>query len=250
MRAPRVVAGVLMAVGLASCFTPRVPRERVGDLAVASLDGQRGIGTAHEGDEERQPNDVVLTAGGSKPPPRAPPAPSRAPVRINLRDKENESPRPGRVPGRRLTGPPDAPCWETVFEIPWRGGRLQGPKQTPPQPGQSPASSPTQKLQRSPPALNGASTVTNLLRPGGQLIGQPGTSSRIRLLQGGQAEAEYLFSQLSRGGQRVEGTSYPGTLVSLPGGGQVGYRSTSRSGPPTIDVVIEGLGIREIKFLP
>jgi hypothetical protein len=100
------------------------------------------------------------------------------------------------------------------------------------------------------PAVGGGGRATELLRPGGRLIGLAGTSSRIRILQGGQAEAEALFGQLSKGGQIIEGTSYPGTLVRLPGGGQVGFRPSSASGPPTIDVTIEGLGIREIKFLP
>jgi hypothetical protein len=99
-------------------------------------------------------------------------------------------------------------------------------------------------------AARGAARVTELLRPGGRLIGQAGTSSGIRILQGGQTAAEALFGQLSKGGEIVKGTSYPGTLVRLPGGGQVGFRPTSTSGPPTIDVNIEGLGIREIKFLP
>ena len=39
-------------------------------------------------------------------------------------------------------------------------------------------------------------------------------------------------------------------VVELPnGGGIVKYRPTSTSGPPTIDVDIRGIGIREIKFL-
>lgn len=96
----------------------------------------------------------------------------------------------------------------------------------------------------------GGATVTDLLRPDGRLIGQAGTSSRIRILQGGQTEAEALFGQLSKDGQLVEGTSFPGTLIRLPGGGQVGFRLRSTSGPPTINVSVDGLGIREIKFLP
>ena len=76
-----------------------------------------------------------------------------------------------------------------------------------------------------------------------------GSSSRIRHLAGGQEEAEALFGQLRQSGTVVEGTKYPGTLIRLPGGGQVGFRPVSTSGPPTIDVRIKGLGIREIKFL-
>ena len=82
------------------------------------------------------------------------------------------------------------------------------------------------------------------------MIGEAGTSAQIRILRGGSSEANALFGQLSHGGSVLEGTTYPGTLVELPGGGKVGYRPTSASGPPTIDVIVEGLGIREIKFLP
>jgi len=44
--------------------------------------------------------------------------------------------------------------------------------------------------------------------------------------------------------------AYPGPLVRLPNGGTVGLRPSSTSGPPTIDVTVQGIGIREIKFLP
>jgi hypothetical protein len=99
-------------------------------------------------------------------------------------------------------------------------------------------------------AARGASGIIDVLRPAGRLIGEAGTSSRIRLLRGGQAAAEALFRQLSKGGEIVQSTTYPGTLVRLPGGGQIGLRPVSTSGPSTIDVVLDGLGIREIKFLP
>jgi hypothetical protein len=83
------------------------------------------------------------------------------------------------------------------------------------------------------------------------LIGTEGSSPKIRLLPGGQTEAQKLFGEISAGGTPVKGTTYPGTLVDLPnGGGQVGFRLTSTSGPPTIDVRVPGLRIREIKFLP
>jgi hypothetical protein len=95
--------------------------------------------------------------------------------------------------------------------------------------------------------------VTNpvdLLKPSGRLVGEAGTSSRIRILQGGEAEARAFFEQLSRGGRVVEHPTFPGTMVELPGGGLIRYRPVSTSGPPTIDVSIEGVGIREIKFKP
>jgi len=100
------------------------------------------------------------------------------------------------------------------------------------------------------PAPGGKQHVTDILRPGGKLIGDPGTSSKIRILHGGKAEAEALFGRLTQGGEAITGTTYPGKLVRLTDGGKIGFRPTSTSGPPTIDVFIEGLGIREIKFIP
>lgn len=92
--------------------------------------------------------------------------------------------------------------------------------------------------------------LEDLLRPGGRLIGAEGSSPKIRIIKGGLRDAEKLFEQLSGSGTRVTGTSYPGSLVRLPNGGTVGLRPSSTSGPPTIDVTVPGIGIREIKFLP
>jgi len=61
-------------------------------------------------------------------------------------------------------------------------------------------------------------------------------------------DAQGLFGRLSQGGKVVDNPSYPGTLVQLPRG-TVGIRPISGSGPPTIDVNIPGIGIKEIKFL-
>jgi hypothetical protein len=99
-------------------------------------------------------------------------------------------------------------------------------------------------------AARAGTGIVDVLRPGGKLIGEAGSSSQIRILQGGHSEAEALFGQLSHGGQVVEGTSYPGTLVRLSEGGQVRFWPVSTSGPPTIDVTVKGLGVREIKLVP
>lgn len=122
-----MVMAVLPAVTLLACSMPRVSRDLVGDL-----------GPACEEEEEEQPsNDFILTAGSSRPPP----VPPRPPGHRNLRDREQQSMQPGCIPGRRLAGPPDAPTWQQVFEIPWRGGRPQGPMTRAP-----PASRPTPQL--------------------------------------------------------------------------------------------------------
>jgi hypothetical protein len=88
------------------------------------------------------------------------------------------------------------------------------------------------------------------LKPGGRLIGEEGSSPQIRIVKGSLREARQLFEQLSAGATLLPGTTYPGTLVRLPTGGTVGLRPVSTSGPPTIDVRIPGIGIREIKFIP
>lgn len=98
----------------------------------------------------------------------------------------------------------------------------------------------------------GAARATELLRPGGRLIGEAGSSSRIRILQGNPRQAEAFFNQLVRetGATRLSKEGLAG-FAKLPGeGGTIGLRSVSTSGPPTIDVRIPGLGIREIKFIP
>ncbi|ATB32459.1 hypothetical protein MEBOL_005939 [Melittangium boletus DSM 14713] len=115
--------------------------------------------------------------------------------------------------------------------------------------------SPTQPQARQgqaaqPGAPSPPQVIEDLLRPGGRLIGSEGSSPKIRVIKGGLRDAEKLFAQLSGSGTRVTGTSYPGQLVRLPNGGTVGLRPSSTSGPPTIDVTVQGLGIREIKFLP
>jgi hypothetical protein len=99
---------------------------------------------------------------------------------------------------------------------------------------------------------NSVGKAINILRPGGRLIGRAGTSSRIRILQGGQAEARALFRHLVQetGATSFTKVGFPGNAASLPGGGgTIGFRAISSSGLPTIDVNIPGLAIREIKFL-
>jgi hypothetical protein len=42
--------------------------------------------------------------------------------------------------------------------------------------------------------------------------------------------------------------NYPGQRVKLPNGDEIGYRPKSTSGPPTIDVEVDGVGIKKVKF--
>src|SRR5262245_21308539 len=95
--------------------------------------------------------------------------------------------------------------------------------------------------------------------PGGNPIGVKGTgpraSARLREIQGTRAEAEAIFKELTQGGRDVTPANYPGTLIELPNGkGTIGYRPTSKSGFPTIDVnAVNAAGqpipIEKIKFV-
>lgn len=88
-----------------------------------------------------------------------------------------------------------------------------------------------------------------LLMPGGTPIGTAGSRPEIRELPGGISEAQELFDELTDGGTDATPRGYPGKLRSLPGGGSVGLRPASKSGPPTIDVNIQGINIDKIKFV-
>lgn len=91
--------------------------------------------------------------------------------------------------------------------------------------------------------------IEALLKPEGKLLGQPGSSRRIRVLPGGIEAATELFEKLAEFGEEARAANYPGTLVEVPKVGRVGLRPVSVSGPPTIDVRVTGIGIDEIKFL-
>jgi len=88
----------------------------------------------------------------------------------------------------------------------------------------------------------------NILMPGGLPLGQPGSSPDIREVSGGLKEAQDMFDDLTKGATPVIGSTHP-NLVRLPGGGTVGLRVFSKAGPPTVDVNIPGIPIREIKFI-
>lgn len=164
-----MVMATFTAVALMACCTPHVATGRASDLGAPSLTRHPGPSAASYEDEgeEQRPTDIILTAGGTRPPPKPPPLPPRPPGRINPRDKENPPVQPGRVPGRRLAGPPDAPYWEQVFEIQWRGTPLQGPQALPPatqQPGQ-PTSRPAQTSRPGPNATSSAERLTARFDP-------------------------------------------------------------------------------------
>ncbi len=81
--------------------------------------------------------------------------------------------------------------------------------------------------------------ITNFVMPGGNPIGRQGGNVDVRMLSGGMQAARHAFDYLSVGGAPYSG-SYPGTMVTLPGGaGSVGLR-TSSQGLPTVDINVPG----------
>ena len=96
------------------------------------------------------------------------------------------------------------------------------------------------------------STIDDLLRPGGSLIGKAGTDETIRELTGGLTDARAMFQQLSRGATVVEQTATI-TRVQLADGGIVQLRTVMSRSPrtvATIDANIPGLDITKVKFNP
>jgi hypothetical protein len=163
------------ALALVACGTPHASGARASDVGTESAD-RFGEFSSSDSDDERDDNgdgrsyEVVLTAGG-RPPPRPPPPPPRPTGRPNPRDREREPARPGHVPGRRLAGPPDAPYWQPVFEIPWRGPVLQGPKPTPPERAPVQVAEPTPRASSrapqqpgQPPSARGAQQAPSIVK--------------------------------------------------------------------------------------
>ena len=167
---------VLAVVTLVACSAPRTLGARGDDLGAEDLGGRREIVATSGGDHARPSNAIILAAGGSRPPP----VPPRPPARTGRPTEPGGEPtRSGRVPGRRLNGPPDAPYWEPVFEIPWRGPGLQGPKPTPPQRAPSGAVEPTPPGPR-PPARGSERSATGVeAGPKTGSSGGPGAGRRF-----------------------------------------------------------------------
>jgi hypothetical protein len=95
--------------------------------------------------------------------------------------------------------------------------------------------------------------VEKILKPGGQKLGTQLSGPRIRQLGGGLNAAKKLFGKLTAFfGKEVPTRSGSVRRVVLPGVGEVRLRIVQKGDDfvATIDVNIEGIGIREIKFLP
>src|SRR5437016_1997266 len=70
----------------------------------------------------------------------------------------------------------------------------------------------------------------DILMPGGNPVGLPGSRPAIRELPGGYAEAKQMFDELSQSGTPNTPPNYSGTGTTLAGGGWVGLRPASKSG--------------------
>ena len=81
----------------------------------------------------------------------------------------------------------------------------------------------------------GGRTIPEVLMDGGKTIGQPGRSPGVRTVADAP-ELQALFDELSAGGTRLPPGTYPGVRVQMPDGSQIGLRTTSKSGGPTIDI--------------
>jgi len=97
------------------------------------------------------------------------------------------------------------------------------------------------------------SSIEDLLKPGGSLIGKAGTDETIRELTGGLPDAQAMFQQLGQGGRVVEQTSTITRVELANNGGFVQLRTVMSRSPgtaATIDVNIPGLDITKLKFNP
>jgi RHS repeat-associated protein len=91
--------------------------------------------------------------------------------------------------------------------------------------------------------------VAGILKPGGTLIGEAGSSSSIRFLSGGAKAAGEFFAKLTEGGEVVK-ESAGLKVVEIKGVGTFAFRtiSATKGVEATIDVVVRGIGIRKLKF--
>lgn len=91
------------------------------------------------------------------------------------------------------------------------------------------------------PPASSSQSLREILAPGGQPIGSRyrGAAPDIRTLPD-RAAAEPFFESLIAGRGAVEITppGYPGRMMRLPDGSTIGFRPSSTSGPPAIDLRI------------
>lgn len=122
------------------------------------------------------------------------------------------------------------------------GGGFRPPGAT--RPSQAPAS---------PPVSRRSQELVDMVAPKGRPVGEKKGYAResVRTLPGGRPAAEQFLKRLTEGRNPVDITprGYPGRLYRLDDGSVIGYRPSSRSGGPSIDVNIPGFStVRRLHF--
>ncbi len=98
--------------------------------------------------------------------------------------------------------------------------------------------------QKQGPAPN----IPELVKPGGQWIGDAGSRNYIRRLPGGEQGAQDWLDRLTIGASERPNPTNGGRQFDLPGGGQVGYRPDTTK-IPNIDINnVPGLQDVKLKF--
>ena len=93
------------------------------------------------------------------------------------------------------------------------------------------------------------STPLDVLKPEGELFGEPGRRPEVRTKKGGKKAAKELFDRLTKNGTPDQRSNYPGIGRKLENDDWIGYREGSKSGPPSIDLDVKGVPFNKIKFL-
>lgn len=153
----------------------------------------------------------------------------------------------------RRPGPQDDPRGKPIpFEgAPGMANRGSGPTSRSPLRQNDPAHA---APSANPPSGPTSQPLSEILAPGGQPIGTvfPGARPFVRTLPGGAPAARQFFRSLTegRGGIDVTPPNHPGQLIRLPDGSHIGYRPSSRSGPPSVDIDIPYLRstIKKVHF--
>jgi hypothetical protein len=84
--------------------------------------------------------------------------------------------------------------------------------------------------------------------PNGRLIGKKGKHARIREIDGKEEAGRKLFDRLKKDGVPEARKGYNGEGYRLKNGDWIGYRASTKSRSPAIDLDIETLNIEKIHF--
>ncbi len=81
------------------------------------------------------------------------------------------------------------------------------------------------------------------------MLGKKGSNNLIRLFEGGKKEASQIFNKLTKNGE-IYFKDTEKIIYKFSDNTYVTYRPISKSGPPTIDIKMDGLEKNiKLKFL-